>query len=85
MAGWRIEFSNEAHKQYRKLPAGYRKNIDAVFKRLAEDEPLDIKPIKGKDDVFRVRVGRYRLLIKAIVENKTYLVFRISTRGGAYK
>ncbi len=85
MACWRIEFSNEAHKQYRKLPHGYRENIDSVFKSLVVRETVDIKPVKGEKDVFRIRVGRYRVLIKAISEDKTYLVFRISTRGGAYK
>ncbi len=85
MASWRIEFSNEAHKQYRKLPTGYRRNIDKVFKKLAERGPIDIKPVKGKKDVYRIRVGRYRIFIKAIAEDRTYLVFRISTRGGAYK
>ncbi|RKZ28609.1 hypothetical protein DRQ36_10175 [bacterium] len=85
MACWRIEFSNEAHKQYRKLPVGYRRNIDTVLKRLTERGPIDIKPVKGKKDVYRIRVGRYRILIKAITEDNTYLVFRISTKGGAYK
>jgi len=85
MASWRIVFSNEAHKQYLKLPIGYRKNIDIVLKKLAQQEPIDIVPIKGEKDIYRIRLGRYRILFTKIKEDSTYLVFRISTRGGAYK
>lgn len=85
MASWKIEFSNEANKQYKKLPEAYKKNIDKVFEKLVRRELLDIKPVAGEKDVFRIRVGRYRVLFKEIIEGETYLVFRISTRGGAYK
>jgi len=85
MASWRIVFSNEAHKQYKKLPIGYRRNIDIILKKLARREPIDIKPVKGEDDVYRIRLGKYRVLFTVVAEDNTYFIFRISTRGGAYK
>ncbi len=85
MAGWRIVFSDEAHKQYQKLPIGYRRNIDIILKKLTKRELIDIKPVKGEKNVYRIRLGKYRVLFTAITEDNTYFIFRISTRGGAYK
>ncbi len=85
MEGWKIVFSNEAYKQYQKLPIGYRKNIDIILEKLKNREHIDIKHIKGEKNIYRVRLGKYRILFIAINEDKKYLIFRISTRGGAYK
>jgi len=85
MESWKIVFSNEVYKQYQKLPIGYRKNIDIILEKLKNRKHIDIKHIKGEKNIYRVRLGKYRILFIAINEDKTYLIFRISTRGGAYK
>jgi mRNA interferase RelE/StbE len=78
-----IEFSREAARQYKKLPKEYRRLVEVVLFRLSQGSKLDLKPVQGSEDVFRIRVGRYRILFTRF--NKTVLVFRISPRGDVYK
>ncbi len=59
-----IEFSKKAAKQYRHLPQDYKTLVDAVLKKFSEGFPTDLKPIQGEEDVYRVRVGRYRIFIQ---------------------
>jgi len=78
-----IKFSKEAAKQYRRLPKEYRSLVDIALYRLSQGLELDLKPIEGETDVYRARVGKYRVLLRKF--DKTVLVFRISTRGDVYK
>jgi mRNA interferase RelE/StbE len=57
--------------------------VDIALLRLSEGLELDLKPVQGEKDVYRIRVGRYRVLFTKF--NKTVLVFRISPRGDVYK
>ena len=85
MAGWRIEFSKDAFKSYKKLEEGYKRKVDLVLNLLIMRDRIDIKPVEGEIDTYRLRVGRYRILIK-IIENKNVIfVTRIRTRGDIYK
>ena len=53
-----IEFSREAAGQYRKLPTEYRRLIDMALRRLSEGSPLEVRPVQGRRDIYRIRVGR---------------------------
>jgi len=55
-----IELSKTAAKEYKRLPKDYRLLVDRALKKLSEGLPIDSKPVKGQEDVYRVRVGRYR-------------------------
>ncbi len=83
MGRFEIKFSREAAKQYKKLPKEYKSLVDIALLRLSEGLELDLKPVQGEKDVYRIRVGRYRVLFTKF--NKTVLVFRISPRGDVYK
>jgi mRNA interferase RelE/StbE len=78
-----VEFSREAARQYKKLPKEYRCLVEVVLFRLSEGSKLDLKPLQGEKEVYRIRVGKYRILFTKF--NKTVLVFRISPRGDVYK
>ena len=83
MGKFEVEFSKEAAKQYKKLPRGYKSLIDIVLHRFSEGLELDLKPVKGQKDIYRIRVGKYRVLLRKF--DKVVLVFKISTRGDVYK
>ena len=83
MGRFEIKFSREAAKQYKKLPKEYKSLVDIALFRLSEGLELDSKPVEGEKDVYRIRVGKYRVLFRKF--NKTVLVFRISPRGDVYK
>ena len=83
MGRFEIKFSREAAKQYKKLPKEYKSLVEIALFRLSEGLELDLKPVEGEKDVYRIRLGKYRVLF--IKFNKTVLVFRISPRGDVYK
>ncbi|MCK4763233.1 MAG: hypothetical protein KAW12_13635 [Candidatus Aminicenantes bacterium] len=62
----RIDFSKEAFKTYRKLDATMKKRVDRVLLMFLEGDKLNLKPIKGTDDTYRIRIGAFRVLIKKI-------------------
>jgi len=83
MARFEIEFSKSAAKDYRKLPKDYKALIDLVLSKITQGLPVDIKPIAGEENTYRIRVGRYRILA-TVIEN-TVLITKIGTRGDVYK
>jgi len=78
-----IVFSRTAAKAYKKLPTDYKTLVDIVLTKLSEGLPLDLKPIEGENDSYRIRVGKYRLLFS--VEGKTAIISKIGPRGDVYK
>jgi mRNA interferase RelE/StbE len=82
---FRIEFSKDAFKTYKKLAASIKKRTDKVLLKLLKGDKIDLKPIKGTEDTFRIRIGSFRVLVKKITEDKVYLVFKIGSRGDIYQ
>lgn len=78
-----IIFTKSSHKEYLKLPLGYKKLVDNVLQKLSQNEHIDIKPIQGEIDIFRIRVGKYRILIKKILAD--ILIIKIDVRGDIYR
>ena len=85
MAIWQVEFSKNAFKTYHKLAREYQKRVDRLLNLLIDKEKVDIKPIEGKKDYYRIRLGKYRILLKFITEKKTILIIKIGARGDVYK
>ena len=67
------------------LQKGYQKKIDRILNLLMTKEKIDIKPVEGEKDIYRLRVGKYRMLIKVYKEKKIILVVKIGPRGDVYK
>ena len=83
MGRYKVEFSKRAAKDYKKLPENYKGLIDLALSRLAEGLVTDIKPVRGEKDVYRLRVGKYRVLFTIVGD--TILVVKIGPRGDVYK
>jgi len=80
-----IEFSKDAFKAYKKLDASTKRRIDNVLHMLLEGDKIDLKPVQGTDDTYRIRVGSFRILMKKIESDNVYLVIKIGPRGDVYK
>jgi len=78
-----IEFSKKAAKSYARLPEDYKSLVDLALYKLSEGLPVDIKPILGEKDIYRIRVGRYRILFTVI--DNVVLISSIGPRGDVYK
>jgi mRNA interferase RelE/StbE len=81
---YKVEFSKQAAKDYKKLPQDYKVLIDLALARLSEGFVVDVRPIVGEKGVYRLRVGRYRLLF-TIIAGETILIAKIGPRGDIYK
>jgi mRNA interferase RelE/StbE len=83
MGKYSVEFSKKATKHYAQLPEDYKSLVDLALSKLSEGLPVDIKPIIGEKDIYRIRVGKYRILF-TIIDN-VVLISRIGPRGDVYK
>ena len=82
MAGYQIEFSTRAVKEYKRLPQNIKTFVDVALTKLSAGGNLDIKPLKGERNTYRIRVGSYRILYLKI--NGIYLIVRIAHRQNVY-
>jgi len=81
----KIEFGTKALKFLLKLERDSKKRVFKRIKELGNDPfPSDAKKIKGERDVYRIRIGAYRVLYKIILEDGVILVFRIDKRSRVY-
>jgi len=82
-----IQTSRKVLKQLEKLPLHVKRRFEEILKIL-KNYPVpifkcDVKKMKGYENVYRVRIGDYRLIYQ-IKEKKIYLL-GISHRKKAYK
>ncbi len=81
-----VEFSRQAKKYLRNLDKAIATRCLAEIERLKEEPfPRDAIKVKGEDKVFRVRVGKYRILYEVYNESETLLITKIDLRGRAYE
>jgi len=51
MGKYKIEFSKNAAKDYKRLPQNYKTLIDLALIKISEGLPVDIKPIIGEREI----------------------------------
>ncbi len=65
-----------------------RKIIDMKLSILSDDitsKELDIKQLKGYDNTFRLRVGKYRIIYEIYKNELIIILADGGSRGGIYK
>ncbi len=82
-----IVFSKEALKSSTKIPKNYLEVILKKIKTLAKDpynSTLNIKMLQHSRQIYRLRVGDYRVIYE--IDNEKYIIhiIKIGTRGGIY-
>ncbi len=79
---WRIYITDRAEKQIRKLPKNYAERIKNVINAM-ELNPFvgDIEKLSGGENVWRRRIGPYRILYEISVEKKLIYVFEVKRRA----
>ncbi len=88
MSVYRIEFKRAAEKYLRKLPAKTQEKILVAIKGLCQRPPMgDIKPMQGVADLYRLRVGMYRIIFSYALDGQITIVLvqEIGSRGDVYK
>jgi len=86
MGKYRIEVSATAERQIRKLPHADQLRVLRVIQSLATDpRPEGCRKLSGVDDVFRVRIGRYRVLYAIEDRRLVIIVLKVGDRKDIYR
>jgi mRNA interferase RelE/StbE len=86
MASYRIEVSASAERQIRRLPRVDQLRVLRVIQSLASDpKPPGCRKLSGHDDVFRVRIGRYRVLYAVEGRRLIVIVLKVGDRKDVYR
>jgi mRNA interferase RelE/StbE len=83
----RVVFRRAAERALDRLPTDRRRQILSRIKDLAADpmrHGVNVKPLAGSD-LFRLRVGDYRVLFSLDEAEEVLTVELIRTRGNIYK
>ena len=86
MAKYRIEISATAEKQLHKLPRDAQKRVVRSILRLEEEpRPRGCRKLAGYEDVFRIRVGTYRVIYSIENETIVVVVLKVGHRKDVYR
>jgi mRNA interferase RelE/StbE len=86
MARYKLEISSTAEKQLKKLsPEDQLRVVKAILRLRSEPFPKGSRKLSGYDDVFRVRVGRYRVLYSVAAKKLIIIVLKIGHRKDIYR
>jgi mRNA interferase RelE/StbE len=88
MAAYRIEFVKSAEKEFARLPGRIRSKVTEALSLLAQNpysELLNVKKLKGAAEVFRFRIGDYRVLYEVRNKSLVVVVIKIGNRRDVYR
>ena len=86
MASYEIEVSRSAERQLRKLPRSEQQRIVQAILPLAQNpRPRGARKLSGYDDVFRIRVGHYRILYSVSSAALVIIILKIGHRRAIYR
>ncbi len=80
-----VEFLPSAARALKKLDPAVQRRIARRIDRLAEDPRADAVKLRGPDDVWRARVGDYRVLYAIEDQRLVVLVIKIGHRRDVYR
>ena len=87
-SAYKVRFSKESEKNLRRLD---KPTITRIFRSIDEiiettrNHP-NVKKMKGYEgDVFRLRVGDFRILYEIIENQVLIFIFKVGPRGDIYK
>lgn len=83
---WKVVIHRRAEKVLYRLPRDVLERIRTAIHKLASN-PLseDCKKLAGYDNLYRVRVGDWRISYAVEKDRLIILVLEIAPRGGAYR
>ena len=83
---WQIVIERRVKRVFRRLPKDLLKRIKVAIKELAQNpRPIGSIKLAGYQDLYRIRVGQWRIVYAIEEEELIILVIEVSPRGGAYR
>ncbi len=79
---WNVHVNAKAKENLKKLPERDYNKISKIIEKLKLNPfSLDFRKLKGSKEVWRLRVGNYRLFIKLFYAEKAVFVFDVKRRA----
>jgi len=93
LKNYELVWTKKAYKEFQQLDKETQQRIRKCLKNLVdyycgieEANAPDVRRLKGKyNGLFRLRVGKYRIIFKTEVTKLVLLIITIVNRGDAYK
>ena len=86
MAGYEIEITRTAEKRLKTIPRQERGRIvDAMLALSRDPRPRGSRKLQGYADVFRIRVGSYRILYSVEQRRLIIIILKVGHRGDIYQ
>jgi len=86
LVGFSVSFSKAALKFLQKLDKGQARKIFEKIQALKSDsESLDIKKLKSPKQIYRLRVGDFRVIYSVLNEKVEIYVITVGHRRDVYK
>lgn len=83
---WEVIICKQPQKVLRKLPRNLIARMDKAISSLANNpRPHGFKKLSGHDNLYRIKVGDWRICYALEEERLIILVLEIAPRGGAYR
>lgn len=83
---WRVEFTTAAAREFRKLPRAVQLRLQPHIDALTcNPRPDGATKLSGEDDLWRLRVGEYRLIYAVADEVLLVLVVKVGHRREVYR
>lgn len=86
MAQYKVFFKPSADRQLRKLPVEVQRRIVGEVAALAfNPRPPGVVKLTGDDNLWRIRIGDYRVVYEIHDARLIVLVLRVAKRGDVYR
>jgi mRNA interferase RelE/StbE len=86
MASYRLEITASAERALVGLPKADRVRVVGAIEELARvPRPSGCRKLKGQQDVYRIRVGRYRVIYAVEDRSIVVVVLRLGHRRDVYR
>jgi mRNA interferase RelE/StbE len=83
---YRVEFTPRAARDFKSLDGSVRGRITQRIDSLANNPyPSGIKKIEGEEELYRLRVGDYRILYQVKKQRLLVLIVRMGHRRDVYR
>ncbi len=81
-----VEFAPSAYRHFAKLDASVRRRLAPAIEALAKDpRPGSAKRLVADDELWRIRIGAYRVVYAIEDQRLVVLVIRIGHRRDVYR
>ena len=83
---YEVRFKPSAGREWDRLPSEVKSRIQPAFGNLARNpRPSGVKKLQGRRDIYRIRVGDYRVVYEINDEERIVRIARIGHRSEVYE